>query len=311
MKIEAIHSFVVLAREKSMSRCAEKIHISQQGLSRQIRALEKELGAELFIHSSKGVELSPEGEILYKRFAKVWSNYDLGLRELESYQKSRKEPLRLCVCPGIKQGLGLDFFMEFEHRHPEIDLRLEFLSDLDCEEALLHGRADGAFLDWPEHAEEYDNPLVIHSPLVAVMHRTYPLAGRESIGIRELAGQTVYIPDQSHRMSVRFQEHWPDVYASLRIRSVFNDYESFYRDLPRANKSVALTFAFLCQYLDPQLVVVPVQEKSFVHICFCLPKDQEKSAAMRAFLTYLEAWLKEHPVKENPEGREVGKNTDA
>lgn len=141
MKIEAIHSFVFLAREKSMSRCAEKIHISQQGLSRQIRALEQELGAELFIRSSKGVELSPEGEILYKRFSKVWSNYALGLRELESYQNSRKELLRLCVCPGIKQSLGLDFFMEFEHSHPEIELRLEFLSDLDCEEALASGRA--------------------------------------------------------------------------------------------------------------------------------------------------------------------------
>lgn len=95
-------------------------------------------------------------------------------------------------------------------------------------------------------------------------------------------------------MSVRFQEHWTDIYASLQIRSVFNDYESFYRDLPKANKGVALTFAFLTENLDPDLVVILVEEESFVHICFCVPKDQEKSATMEAFIHYLEDWLKEH-----------------
>lgn len=287
MQIQSIGSFVMLCREKNISKCSEKLHISQQGLSRQMKALENEVGAKLLLRTNKGVELTREGEILLPKFQKLWDSYTAGMKELREYQKNHQEVLSVAVCPGIKSALGLDFFMKFQQENPAICLRLNFQSDMDCEEALHGGRVDAAFLDWPIHEAEYDAYLVVKSPLVAVMKRDHPLAGHASISMRELAGTHIYIPDESHRMHQRFLEHWPDFYHSVIIDFTHNDYEAFYHELPKKAGGVALTFRFLCNNLDAELVAVPVEEESYVELFYCVKKDCAPNAALDKFSDFI------------------------
>ena len=64
MQIDAIRAFVLLCEDLNITRVSEKIHISQQGLSRQLKALEKELGTTLFFRSSKSLTLTESGQLL-------------------------------------------------------------------------------------------------------------------------------------------------------------------------------------------------------------------------------------------------------
>ncbi|MGN0404995.1 MAG: LysR family transcriptional regulator [Bariatricus sp.] len=287
MQIQTIKAFVMLCKEKNISKCSEKLHISQQGLSRQIRSLENEVGARLFVRNNRGVELTEEGMLLLPRFEKVWESYSMGMRELDDYRKNHQEMIRIAVCPGIKQAFGLDFFMKFQQENPGIKLKLDFQSDVVCEEALCQGNVDAAFLDWPVHKEEFDTYLVVRSPLVAVMRRDNPLSSRTSISMRELSGMQIYIPDESHRMSQRFAKYWPEFYHSVNIDFTSNDYDSFYHDLPKNLGGVALTFRFLCRELDPQLAAVSVEEESFVSLYYCIKKDHAESMALSQFSNYV------------------------
>ncbi|MGN0140686.1 MAG: LysR family transcriptional regulator [Roseburia sp.] len=287
MQIQAIQSFVMLCQEKNISKCSEKLHISQQGLSRQIKALENELGAKLFVRSNKGVELTEEGALLLPNFKKIWTSYSLGMRELADYQKNHQETILVAVCPGIKQAFGLDFFMKFQQQNPGIRLKLDFQSDVACEEALYQGMVDAAFLDWPVHEEEYDSYLVVKSPLVAVMRKDNVLSNRTSISMQDLSGMRIYIPDESHRMSQRFAEHWSQFYKSVRIDFTSNDYDSFYNDLPKNDGGIALTFRFLCEKLDSELVAIPVDEESCIALYYCLRKDHAESMALNQFSDFV------------------------
>lgn len=287
MQIQYMQAFVMLCQEKNISRCSQKLHISQQGLSRQIRAMENEIGVKLFVRNNKGVEPTREAGILLPRFTEVWENYSLGMEELTDYQKMHQETIKVSVCPGIKQAFGLDFFKKFQMSHPGIRLKLEFESDIACEDALYQGRADAAFLDWPIHEESYDTHLVVKSPLVAVMRRDHVLSGKPSVSMRELAGMNIYIPDNSHRMSQRFAEHWPEFYNSVIIDFTANEYDSFYNDLPKNDGGVALTFLFLCGKLDPELIAIPVEEESFVALFYCVRKDHAKSTALNQFSDFI------------------------
>lgn len=287
MQIQQIQAFVLLCQEKNISRCSKKLHISQQGLSRQIKAMEREMGVKLFTRNNKGVEPTEEGKLLFPRLKKAKEYYDQGMRELKDYQKSHQETIRVAVCPGIKQLLGLEFFQAFQRANPGICLKLEFHSDVECEDALYHGKVDAAFLDWPEYSGEYDTYLVVRSPLVAVMRRDHPLSCRDEISMRDLAGMDVYIPDESHRMSHRFAKYWPEFYHSVVIAFMSNEYESFYRDLPKSGGGVALTFQFLCDDLDAELVAIPIIEKSFVELSYCVRKDHAKCNALERFSDYI------------------------
>lgn len=287
MQIQHIQSFIMLCKEKNISRCSEKLHISQQGLSRQIKAMEQELGSLLFVRTTKGVELTEEGKILYPGFKKVYELYTQSTRELKDYQMRHQETIHVYVCPGIKHLLGLDFFKKFQLDNPDIHLNIEFHSDIECEEALYNGKADAAFLDWPKHKDEYNNYLVIKSPLVAVMRKDHPLGHKTVISMKDLAGLNVYIPDSSHRMTQRFKEFWPDFYNSVVIDFTTNEYESFYQDLPRLDGGVALTFQFLCDTLDSDLVSIPIVEESYVELFYCTRKDHTESRALRCFSDYI------------------------
>lgn len=287
MQIQQLQAFVLLCHEKNISKCSQKLHISQQGLSRQIKAIERELGVTLFIRTTKGVEMTEECSLLLPKFKKSLDIYHQSLRELKDYQKNHQETIRISVCPGIKQLLGLEFFKKFQLHNPGVHLKLEFHSDIDCEDALYHGRSDAAFLDWPEHNDEYDTYLVVKSPLVAVMRNDHKLSRKHSISMKELTGMNIYIPDESHRMSQRFMQYWPDFYKSVVIDFTTNEYDSFYRDLPKNNDGIALTFKFLCNELDSDLTVVPIEEESFIELFYCVRQDHSKSPALDLFSDYI------------------------
>ena len=177
---------------------------------------------------------------------KTLDQYNQSLHELKDYQKNHQETIRISVCPGIKQLLGLEFFKKFQIHNPGICLKTEFHSDVECEEALYHGKTDAAFLDWPEYSDDYDTYLVVKSPLVAVMRTDHIL---------------------SHKAT--------------------NEYESFYRDLPKSNNGIALTFRFLCEGLEPNLTVIPIKEESFIELFYCVRKDHPKSLALERFSDYV------------------------
>lgn len=287
MQIQQLQAFVMLCQEKNISKCSQKLHISQQGLSRQIKAIERELGVTLFIRTTKGVEMTEECILLLPKLKKSLDIYNQSLRELKDYQKNHQETIRISVCPGIKQLLGLEFFKKFQLLNPGVHLKLEFHSDIDCEDALYYGRSDAAFLDWPEHSDEYDTYLVVKSPLVAVMRNDHKLSRKTSISMKELTGMNIYIPDESHRMSQRFMQYWPDFYKSVVIDFTTNEYDSFYRDLPKNNDGIALTFKFLCNELDSDLTVVPIEEESFIELFYCVRQDHSKSHALDLFSDYI------------------------
>lgn len=287
MQIHQLQSLVLLCQEKNISKCSETLHISQQGLSRQIKALEQELGVTLFIRTTKGVEMTPECELLLPGFKKTVDAYRHTIRELADYQKNHQTTIHIAVCPGIKQLLGLNFFKKFQQENPGIHLKLEFHSDVECEEVLYNGRVDAAFLDWPVHMDDYDSYLVVKSPLVAVMCKNHSLSNKKTLSMRELSGMNVYIPDESHRMSQRFKQYWPEFYNSLVIDFTTNEYESFYKDLPKIDGGIALTFSFLCQNLDDDLVSIPIEEESFVELYYCLRQEREDNPALNKFSDYI------------------------
>lgn len=277
MRLTHIEAFIMLCQEKNITRCSEKLHISQQGLSRQIKAMEQDLGVSLFIRSSHGVTPTPEALVLLPSLIKCEEAYQQGLDDLKKYSHHHRQALSVAVCPGIKQAFGLELFKRFQENHPEIHLKLIFLSDIECEEALYQKKVDAAFLDWPEHEDLYHCYLVVKSPLVAVMRKDHALSHRKSLSMKDLKGLNIYIPDESHRMAQRFKKNWPEYYQSVVIDFTTNEYESFYQDLPLMDGGVALTFSFLCHHLDDELIALPIQEKSYVQLYYCTRKLESES----------------------------------
>ena len=73
MEIRTLRYFLEVAREENMSRAAERLHLSQSTLSKQLKGLEEELGKKLFIRHSFSIELTEEGMLLKRRAQELLS----------------------------------------------------------------------------------------------------------------------------------------------------------------------------------------------------------------------------------------------
>lgn len=84
MELRVLRYFVEAAKEESMTNAAQKLHVTQPTLSKQIKELEEELGQKLFVRGNYRIRLTPEGEILYKRALDILEMVDLTAAEFAS-----------------------------------------------------------------------------------------------------------------------------------------------------------------------------------------------------------------------------------
>lgn len=286
MQIDTIHSFLLLCKEKNMHRCSEILNITQQGLSRQMQSMEQELGCQLFVRSHSGVNLTPEGEIILPWLEKCYQNYNQARTRIAEYKSNKMTTIHLAVCPGVKDTIGLNFFYQFMTEHPEVQLKLDFESDAQCEELLQADEVDAAFLDWPEREQDYDCYTIIDSPIRLVMRRDHPLAYKPNLSINDIAGERCYFPDDSHYMTRHFKERRPKLYRSLHPHFASNDTSSF-ATLPLTMGGIALTFQVLTKDLPEELVARPLKEDIRVKVSYCIKKDRQLPLALQILSDYI------------------------
>lgn len=118
--LDALHCFVVVAREGNMSRAAERLFITQSAVSRQIRQLENHLGLSLFVREPRGLSLTGEGRALLPAAEAAFD----GLNRAVEALAARPVDLQVKLPPLFALRCFLPRLGEFQSRHPEIDVRM-------------------------------------------------------------------------------------------------------------------------------------------------------------------------------------------
>lgn len=183
--LRKLRYFVAVAEESHFGRAAERLHITQPVLSRQIRALEHELGAQLFTRGRQSTELTAAGGQLLEDARPLLAAAEaLGRR----VQQAAHEAATFTVgfMPGITVTRPV---REFTARHPELNVQVVRTSWDTQVQSVHEGVLDVSFVRLPvEHRGLTLRPL-FHEPRVAVLPAHHRLAGKHSISIADLAAE--------------------------------------------------------------------------------------------------------------------------
>jgi len=187
MEIRHLRYFVAVAEELHFGRAAQRLHIQQPPLSRQIQDLESELGFPLFERSRRRVELTPAGTALLGRARQVFDALEVAIHDARS--ASEGESGRLVVgYPSSLAYSGLtELLRAFRTRFPSVEISLRELPPADQVDGLKGGSLDVGFVrsspDDPTLAAE----LVRREALMVVLPDDHRLAKQRSIPLKALA----------------------------------------------------------------------------------------------------------------------------
>jgi DNA-binding transcriptional LysR family regulator len=180
--------FVAVAEELHFTRAAERLFISQPALSKQVRMLERQLGAPLFERDPQGVKLTPVGAALLPHARQVLAAWDAAWESVERARNEQRATLEvgMSTSPG-RGGLLPAIRSRFTAAHPEARLHLHQVSWDDATAGLADGTADVAFVWLPVPApERYAWIVVAQEPRLVAMSAAHRLAGRDEIDFAEL-----------------------------------------------------------------------------------------------------------------------------
>jgi LysR family transcriptional regulator, hca operon transcriptional activator len=189
MELRHLRYFVAVAEEGSLTTAAAlRLHTSQPSLSRQIRDLEYQVGAELLSRSVHGVELTAAGKAFLDHARLALAQVDAAVEAA----RRATQPARKTFAVGFQTGHEMNWLPRAMHvLHEELkDIQVTITSDYspDLAEALVRGRLDVAFLR-AEPTFDLGYQVVDHEPLIVLMPSDHRLTSREAIHPREFVGE--------------------------------------------------------------------------------------------------------------------------
>ena len=208
MEIRVLRYFLTVAREESITRAAEVLHITQPTLSRQLSQLEEETGVRLLERGPRRIRLTSEGMLLRRRAEEILELVDKTEAEL-----SEQDEL---VEGRISIGCG-ELFRSFRERHPRVGFDLYTATADLVTEQMDRGLLDIGLLLEPVDIGKYEFiRLDIKERWVVLMRPDDPLASQENVTAQDLLGRPLILP---RRTSVRGElaSWFGDFYERLNV----------------------------------------------------------------------------------------------
>jgi LysR family hca operon transcriptional activator len=194
MELRHLRYFVAVAEAGSLTVAAEqRLHTSQPSLSRQIRDLESELGAQLLTRRARGIELTPTGRTFLDHARLVLSQVDAA-REAA---RRVAHPSKPCFTMGFLTGHELKWMPEalrmLRNELPNIDVMVSSQYSPLLADGLSKGKIDVAFLRRETGMPELAYRVLVKEPLMVVLPSDHRLAALKAISPKDLVGETFVI----------------------------------------------------------------------------------------------------------------------
>ncbi len=198
MEIRVLEYFVEIAREGNMSRAAEKLHISQPTLSKQMKLLEEELDTKLFTRVSTGLVLTDEGMLLRKRAEDILSMVNKTASEFKEMDSLTGGEVYFGCAESYLISHLANMIKEFKKSYPLFQYHLLSGNSEQVLERLDRGLIDFAVIVEPPDLSKYNYLEMPGRDTVGLLMRPeFPLASKEHIRIQDLYGIDLIASEQT------------------------------------------------------------------------------------------------------------------
>jgi DNA-binding transcriptional LysR family regulator len=190
MEIQQLRVFLAVAEELHFGRAAERLHLAQPPVSRTVRQLERDLGADLFIRSTRSVQLTAAGAALMAPARGILAAVDSAKSTVLAADRGEAGTVKLAYAGASTHVLVGVLAREVRRTHPGIEFRLNSQDfALPALARVLRGEVDISLGRWDFVPAGVKSRIIVEEHLVMAVPASHRLAAQEEVHLAELAGE--------------------------------------------------------------------------------------------------------------------------
>jgi DNA-binding transcriptional LysR family regulator len=196
MEDHKLRVFCAVAETKSFSKASELIHLTQPAVSLQIQAMEELYETRLFDRSGNTINLTPAGEILYKRAKEILALYSEAQQNISEITGAIKGSLSIGASSTIGNYLLPHIIAAFKKKVPQVNISLVVSNTKTITEKLNAGEIDIALVEGDVSKQRFSVETLISDDLVVVMSPAHPWAERRNLPAIELTKEPLILREE-------------------------------------------------------------------------------------------------------------------
>ncbi|SFH86094.1 transcriptional regulator, LysR family [Selenomonas ruminantium] len=290
MELRVLKYFLTVAQEESFSRAAEKLHLSQPTLSRQLKELEDEFAKQLLIREPRRILLTEDGQLLRRRAEEILSLVDKTTGELLRHDEISGD-IRIGAGESIHFGLVMKVAQQLRQKYPGLRFHIVSGDGATTMTRLERGLIDFAFVYGRLDPAKYQElPLPVRDRWVLVLRQDDALAQKETIQAEDLWQQPLLFSRQTLSNSTHGDELLAWLQKPLAELNIAGSYTLLYNAtlMVKEGMGYAISFDELINTNGTILCTRPLEPAIFTEPSIVWKKNQVFSKASQAFLAALQ-----------------------
>ncbi|WP_322176565.1 LysR family transcriptional regulator [Acutalibacter caecimuris] len=285
MELRVLRYFLMVAREENITRAAEKLHITQPTLSRQLMQLEEGLGATLFRRNNHRITLTEDGMLLKRRAQELLELAEKTRREFQSREELTGE---IAIGCGETRNMAYlsDLMVSFRERHPLIQFRIYSATADEVKDRMENGLLDMGLLLMPADISRYHTvPIPYQERWCALVREDSLLAQLTSVAPADLLPYPLLLGWREQVLDLLNQWFGEELSPRVSIAARYNLINNA-AVMVHSGMGVALTLdkGFLPH---PYLTQVPLSPPMESGAVLAWKREQARSRTMEQFITHI------------------------
>ena len=218
MEIRQLRAFVAIAESGTFTAGAMRVHVTQAAISMQIRQLETEIGAKVFVRAPRHVILTEAGEQLLRRARHILREHDAALDEIAELAGAERGRLRIGSASAMVLTDQLPAILkELRKQHPAADIAVTSGTSEVLVDQILAGEVDIAFVSLPVDVRGIKTERLSQDQLVAIASPRHKLAKQKTISAYTLAGERLILGERGGNTRRLIDQFFAQAGVTLRV----------------------------------------------------------------------------------------------
>lgn len=218
MEIRQLRAFVAIAESGTFTAGALRVHVTQAAISMQIRQLETEIGARVFVRAPRHVILTEAGEQLLHRARQILREHDAALEEIAELAGAERGRLRIGSASAMVLTDQLPRILkELRRQHPRAEISVVSGTSEALVEHIVAGELDIAFVSLPVDVRGIQTERLSADQLVAIASPRHQLAKQRTISAYTLAGEKLILGERGGNTRRLIDQFFAQAGVTLKV----------------------------------------------------------------------------------------------